>query len=235
LGEIVMNKAAFIAPVLLVAATLAMPARAQGIIPDVIASTIANMNQGMPEWCLDGSREPNAQQAARFTAEAEPSLRAYLALASAGADLSPAFVSGGERHLAIDGAAQDVPTGRDPWAARVARLELVGLRLGAMRVRGRGLWRAFAADGTELGTYDGLFRRKSRGFAVSSLDLYSTGAVKQPAALGGFCYTPGDAEAFLEARAQREAERAARRAAREAERAARAAARQDRGRSGAIP
>ncbi len=224
-----MNKAAFIAPALLAAAALAGPAAAQGIIPAVIGATIANMNQGTPERCLDGSWEPTPRQAARFTAEAEPALRRYLELAAAGADLAPAFTGRrADRRWAIDGETRDFAAVRDPWAARIARLELVGLRLGGMKVRGRGLWRAFAADGAELGLYDGLFRRRSRGFEISSLDLFSAGAAGQPGALTGFCYTPGDTEAFREARAEREAERAARRAAREAERAARTASRRAR-------
>lgn len=217
-----MLRPAIIASALALAAASAAPAAAQGIIPDVIASTIANMYSGMPEACLDGSWEPTPEQAARFTAEAEPALRAYLALAAAGVDLRPAFTGRrADRRWAIDGEVQDFAAVRDPWAARIARLELIGLRLGGAKVRGRGLWRAFAADGTELGVYDGLFRRKSRGFEVSSLDLFSPAAGKRPADLTGFCYTPGDSEAFREARAEREAERAARRAAREAERAAR--------------
>jgi hypothetical protein len=208
------------------AAAWAAPAMAQGLIPSVISATIANMNQGMPEACLDGSWEPTAEQAARFTAEAEPALRAYLALAAAGADLRPAFTGRrADRRWRIDGEEPDFAAVRDPWAARVARLELVGLRLGGAKVRGRALWRAFAADGAELGSYDGLFRRKTHGFEVSSLDLFTAGAGKEPAALTGFCYTPGDTEAFLEARAEREAERATRRAAREAERSARTAQR----------
>lgn len=223
-----MRNLAIVAPALALAAALAAPAVAQSsFMADVIAQTVANsMNQGMPEPCLDGRWEPTPEQAARFTAEAEPALRAYLELAATGADLSPAFTNRrSDRSWALDGEEQEFAAVRDPWAARVARLELVGLRLGGMKVRGRGLWRAFAADGTELGIYDGLFRRRTRGFEVSSLDLYSTGAAKQPPALIGFCYTPGDTEEFLEMRAEREAERAARRAAREAERAARRAAR----------
>jgi hypothetical protein len=221
-----MWKAAFFAPALLAAAALAGPAAAQGIIPSVIGATIANMNQGTPERCLDGFWEPTPRQAARFTAEAEPALRRYLDLAAAGADLSPSFTDRrADRRWAIDGETRDLAAVRDPWAARIARLELVGLRLGGMKVRGRGLWRAFAADGTELGVYDGLFRRKSRGFEVSSLDLFSPGGAKQPPALTGFCYAPGDTEQFREARAEREAERAARRAARAVERATRDAER----------
>lgn len=219
-----MTKAARIASALALAAACAAPAAAQGVIPDVIASTIANMNQGIPERCLDGFWEPTPEQAARFTAEAEPSLRAYLALATAGADLSPAFTNRRfDRHWTIDGEEPDFAAVRDPWAARIGRLELVGLRLGGMKVRGRGIWRAFAADGTALGVYDALFRRRTHGFEVSSLALVSPGSAKPPPPLTGFCYTPGDTEGFREARATRERERAERRAAREAERAARTA------------
>jgi hypothetical protein len=214
------RKTCITAALALAAATSATPASAQGIIPAVIGQTIANMSAGMPEDCLDGSKEPTVEQAARFTREAEPAMRAYLALAAAGTDVAPSFVGRSEQHWTLDGNVVQIPAVRDPWASRVTRLELVGLRLGALKVRGRGQWRAFAADGTLLGTYDGLFRRRTHGFKLSSLDLYSAGAARQAPALAGFCYTPGDSEAFLEARARREAERAARRAAREAARAA---------------
>lgn len=219
-----MMKVVAFAPALLAAAMTAAPASAQ-VIVDAIGQAMGNMSGGMSESCLDGSDEPTVEQAARFTREAEPAMRAYLALATTGADVSPSFVHRNEIRWTIDGAALDIRTGRDPWAGRVARLELIGLRLGAFKVRGRGQWRAFAADGTELGVYDGLFRRRSRGFELTWLDLYSAGAARQAPALIPFCYTPGDAEEFREARARREAERAARRAEREAERAARAARR----------
>src|SRR3954468_19368983 len=126
------------------ASAFASSAHAQGIIPDVIASTIANMNQGLPEHCLDGSWEPTPEQAARFTREAEPALRAYLALAAIGADLRPAY-DGDRHHLhcAIDGQESGLASVRDPWAAHIPRLDLIGLRLGGMKVRGRGLWRAY--------------------------------------------------------------------------------------------
>ena len=216
-----MIRAAIIASAL-ASAVMATSAVAQGVMTDAIMTTAANASRGPSERCLDGLGEPTPQQAARFTSEAEPAFRRYLELAAAGMDLSPAFTNRSfDRRWAIDGEEHDFAIVRDPWAAQVARLELIGLRLGGMRVRGRALWRAFAADGTELGIYDGLFRRRTRGFEVSSLDLFSPGFAKPPLALTGFCYTPGDTEAFREARAQREAERAARRAAREAERAAR--------------
>jgi len=223
-----MNKGFFLAPAVFVAAASATAATAQStFIPSVIAQTIMNMqNQGVPERCLDGLWEPTPQQAARFTAEAEPSLRAYLALAGLYADPTSSFTDRrSDRYWSLDGVESEIAAIHDPWASRVVRLELVGLRLGGMKVRGRAIFRAFAADGTELGIYDGLFRRRTRGFAVSSLSLYSPGAAKQPAAISGFCYTPGDTEEFREARARNEAERAERRAAREAEREARRASR----------
>lgn len=219
-----MNRAIFIAPALALAAPA--PAQAQGVIPDVISSTVANMNRGLPERCLDGRMEPDAAESARFTAEAEPALRAYLALAAAGSDPTPAFTSRrNERSWALDAEPLDLATGRDPWAARIARLELVGLRLGGWKVHGRGLWRAFAADGTELGLYDGYFRAHREGFRVSALDLFSPGGDKQPTPIAGFCDVPGDTEQFREARAAREEHRAARRAEREAARTERAAGR----------
>jgi hypothetical protein len=215
-----MKKAIMIAPALLVALAFAGSASAQGVVAAAIGQAIGNMSAGMPEHCLDGTDEPTVREAARFTAEAEPAMRAYLALAAAGGDVAPSFVGRSERHWAIDGTVVDVPAVRDPWASRVVRIELVGLRLGALKVRGRGQWRAFAADGTLLGTYDGLFRRRTHGFRASSLDLYSAGAATQAPTLAAFCYTPGDAEAFREDRARHEEERAARRAAREAGRVA---------------
>jgi len=192
---------------------------------DVIGQAVANsMNSGIPEKCLKLDWEPTAEQAKRFTAEAEPALRAYLALAAKDADLTPAYTNRKfDRMWAIDGTAtKEFAAIRDPWAARVDRIELVGLRLGGMKVRGRGQWRAFAADGSLIGTYDGLFRRKTKGFEVSSLDLWSPGKEGDAKPLSGFCYTPGDHEQWVEDVAKAEAERAERRAKKAAERAAKA-------------
>jgi hypothetical protein len=220
-----LNRLPSLAAALVLAALPAGPTSAQGVITDAIGQAMGNMSAGMSESCLDGSDEPTVDQAARFTREAEPAMRAYLALAATGADVSPSFVHRNEIRWTIDGAAIEIRTGRDPWAGRVARLELIGLRLGGFKVRGRGQWRAFAADGTGLGVYDGLFRRRSRGFELTWLDLYSAGAARQAPALAPFCYTPGDAEEYREAGARRTAARAARRAVRDAERAARASRR----------
>jgi hypothetical protein len=84
-------------------AASAPSASAQGIIPAVIGQTIANMSAGMPEDCLDGSKEPTVEQAARFSREAEPAMRAYRALAAAGSDVAPSFVGRSEQHWTLDG------------------------------------------------------------------------------------------------------------------------------------
>lgn len=203
---------------LLAAASLSTPAAAQyPMINDVIAQTISGMNQGMPERCLDGHWDPTPEQAARFTAEAEPALRTYLQLAASDGDLAPAFTNRKyDRRWSLDGeVAKDFASVRDPWAARVSRVELVGLRLGGAKVRGRAIWKVYAADGVVIGTYDGLFRRKTKGFEVSSLDLFSAGGAKQPPAVTGFCYTPGDTEEYFAAKAERAAKKAAKKAAKE--------------------
>lgn len=207
-----MNKLALIMPTMALSAAWSAPTAAQVII-DAIGSTVGNMAMNgsrlrdLPEGCLEGVSEPTPEQVARFAAGAEPALRAYLALAAAGRDVRRAFTRNRVSRLwSLDGAPSDLAGVRDPWASRIARLEVVGLRLGGARVHGRGLWRAFAADGTELGIYDGLFRSKARGFEVSWLELFSKGAPDQPSELNSFCYTPGDIESARELRAVEEAQ-----------------------------
>jgi hypothetical protein len=194
---------------------LAPPTSAQGLVPAAAGQVIVTLNFGLPEACLDGRWDPNVADTARFMAEAEPALLAYLTrAASRSANVSP-FENGGlDRRWTLDGARLNARTGRDPWAADVARLDLLGLRLGGKKQRGRALWRAFAADGTELGIYDGLFRRRRRDFELIAVDLFSPGAARQPPVLSGFCDMPGDVDAYHEARARHEERRAARRAER---------------------
>ncbi|MCW0198562.1 hypothetical protein [Sphingopyxis sp.] len=195
-----------------------------GFMADVIGQAVARSNRGIPENCLNLTWVPNDKQTARFNAEAEPALRAYLALAAVNADLKPVYTSRKQdRSWSIDGAKiTELMDIRDPWAARVDRIELIGLRLGGYEVRGRGQWRAYAADGSLLGIYDGLFRRKSKGFEISSLDLWTPGEESKAKPLSGFCYTPGDHEEWVEATAKAKAAKAERQAAKAAARAAKA-------------
>jgi hypothetical protein len=203
--------------------TLAAPALAQSsFMADVIGQAVANsMNQGIPAGCLDGSWTASDKQSARFDERRDAAIQAYLDLAKSGASVLPAFTNRKfDQKWTLDGVDAPLAAVRDPWAARVARLEPAGHKLGNMAVRGRALYTARAADGSALGTYDVLFRRTTKGYEVSSLQLFSPAAAARPIPLTRFCYTPGDSEIFAEATAKAEAEKTARKAAKAARRAA---------------
>ncbi len=183
------------------------------MMADIIGQTIASMNSGWPSGCVSLEWKEDATAAARFDGEAEPALKTYLALAAVKADPTPAYKTRLPGPWELDG----VPTHElraiaDPWAGRVARLERVGVTLGRAKVFGHGVWRAFDADGHLLGTYDAELIRKSRGYAVMRLRLWSPGQEGKVRSLVPYCGEPGDHEAWLEAKAAAEAKKAQRRA-----------------------
>ena len=200
----------------------AAPAAAQyAAINDVIAQTIMSMNQGYPDTCYTEKWAPKPNEIADGSERSEKGMADYLKFAAAGTDLSEAYAGRLEnRHWKLDGIEQDTRASRDPWVARIARIERVDLRVGNAGVTYRGLWRAYAADGTPLGTYEALLLRKRGGSRLNELALHSPGGADQPAAATPFCVAPGDIEKWQEAKAKRAAEKAARRAAKEAARAA---------------
>lgn len=180
---------------------------------DVIGNTIANMSSGWPKDCLALEWKEDAAAVARFDREAEPALQAYLALAAARADVTPAYKTRLPGPWALDGVPNNkIGTISDPWAGKVARLEKVGVTLGRGKVFGHGVWRAFDADGHLLGTYDAELIRKTKGYAVMRLRLWSPGQEDKIRSLTPYCGEPGDHEAWLEARAAAEAKKAQRRA-----------------------
>jgi hypothetical protein len=199
----------------------ATPAAAQAdFTATMIGIVIGNMQSGMPAACLLGRWTPTPEKSAKAEADAEPALRRYLDLISSGSfDVSKAFTNRkADRSWALDGTKGDLAAISDPWAKRIATLRLKGHILGGEGVRSRAIWEAVAADGTVLGTYDAVLRRTSKGRELSSLDLYSQGSPAATSAkpLVDFCYDPGDIEAYKEAVARNEAERAAKRAAKQA-------------------
>lgn len=211
-----MNHFTFLAA--LVAAGVAGPAGAQSsMVNDVIAQTISGMNQGTPAACYTDRWAPKPKGIAKGTERSEAGIATYLKIAAAGTDLSEAYTYAQEERLwSLDGVGQDSRAARDPWASRVARLERVDLRVGNGEVSYRGLWRAVAADGTLLGTYDALLIRKKGESRLRHLALVSPGNASQPQATGLFCYEPGDIEKREQDIAERKAEKVARRAARDA-------------------
>lgn len=186
-----------------------MPSGAQAqssILPDVIGATIGNMSAGWPEKCLSLKQKEKPKAVARFSAEAEPALRVYLAAAGSGADLSPTYKRTWSNRWALDGVVtQDLRAVRDPWASRVERLEAVGLVLGRSEIFGHGIWRAFGADGALLGTYEAEMIRKTKGYAVGRLKLWSPGQEGQARPLTAYCVEPGDHERWAQAKKDAEA------------------------------
>ncbi|MDB5584754.1 MAG: hypothetical protein JWR80_9930 [Bradyrhizobium sp.] len=209
-----MRKAIWLA---LVAGTglLSVPsAQAQSsFMADVIGQTIGSMNSGWPSGWLSLEWKEDAAAAARFDGEAEPALKAYLTLTASKADPTPAYKRRSPGPWALDGLLNnDIHTISDPWAGKVARLERVGVTLGRAKVFGHGVWRAFDADGHLLGTYDAELIRKTKGYAVMRLRLWSPGQEAKIWSLTPYCGEPGDHEAWLEARVAAEAKKAQRRA-----------------------
>jgi len=219
-----MKSAAWVLSAALLLAAPTGAAAQSSMIADVIGQTIAGMNSGWPESCLSLKDAEKPKAVARFDAEAEPALRAYLALAAAGTDPTPAYKRTWPERWTLDGAeTRELAAVRDPWAARVDRLEPVGVILGRGEVFGHAVWRAFAADGSLLGTYQAEMIRKTKGYAIGRLALWSPGAEGRGKPLTPYCAMPGDHEEYLAAKAEAEAKKAARQAEKDARRKAQAA------------
>lgn len=192
-------------------------AQAQGVMADVIGATVANMNSGWPEACLSLERPEKPKSVARFAAEAEPALRTYLERASARADIASAYKRSRPDRWSIDRVVTtDFAQVRDPWAGRVQRLEPVAVLLGRSEIFGYGVWRAYGADNALLGTYEAETVRKTKGYALSRLKLWSPGQEGNVRPLTPFCAEPGDHETYAKAKAAAEAKKAKRRAEKEA-------------------
>jgi hypothetical protein len=192
---------------------LAAPALAQSYIAnDVIAQTLMGVGSGRPDKCYDGRWTPSAESIAKGPQRVEAAMANYRQVASSATDLRKVIGSEGVRRWQVDGQVQDVRAVRDPFLPRAARLELLFVTPSNESAYYRAQWRAVAADGTEIGIYDALMFWRSKKFM--SLDLYTPSATERPVANTPFCQVPGDGEKFKEAKAKREAEKAARRAVR---------------------
>lgn len=214
-----MRISVWLAAIALVGLNQASSARPQySIMPAVIGNTIASMSNGAPKGCLALEWKAKPEAIARFEAEADPAINAYLALASKGVDPTPAYKRRFPGPWQLDG---DIPPDlhliKDPWAPRIARLERTGIMLGLDEVFGHAVWRAYDAAGNLLGTYDADLIRKTKGYAVSRLELWSPGHEAQVRPVSPFCDQVGDHEewlAYRKAAADKQAKREAARAAR---------------------
>ena len=218
--------------------TSASPAAAQyGIIPAVIGTTVGNMAaSGVDEKCLLNKRPAPAAAIAESQAGAEAAMRDYLRLAAAAprTDVSAAFTGKASlRYWVRHGRDTFVTQIEDPFARDVAegRAAVSGplsfVRAGDGRTA-LGLWRVEGGSGEPLGHYRVGFRRESKAWRMTRMDLVEPPAEPDPVAY--YCNFPGDSEAYAKAVAEREAKRERKRAERAARREAEAAGRE--GRSG---
>ena len=203
----------------LLAFTSSGAAAQSSMMADVIGQTVAGMNSGWTEDCMSLEKAEKPKSVERFKSEAEPGLRAYLALASTGANPAAVYKRNLSDRWAVDGVpVRDLAAVRDPWAKRVSRLEPVGILLGRSEIVGHGIWRAYAADDRLLGTYEAEMIRKTKGYAIGRLNLWSPGQEARAKPLTPFCGTPGDHQQWAEAKAAAEARKAQRRAEKAAQR-----------------
>jgi hypothetical protein len=136
----------------------------------------------------------------------------YMKLGAVGADRGPAFTADWIE-LRVDGASASHQA-IDPFGAKVARLERIGLVVGNDRNRLRGQWHAIDAAGNILGIYDAYLLRSKDHARIITLSIYTDGTSARPQPLMPFCDSVGDIEKWHEAKAEREANKAAKQAAR---------------------
>ncbi len=192
---------------------IANTADAQAIY-DAIAFAVGQAGRGSQQ-CLLLKEARNPVLAARFRNEAEPALRLYLALAATSTNVMAAYKRPWGDAWSIDSVSNhDLKMVHDPWAAKITRLELVGAVAGQEEdgLYGHALWRAYGANNDLLGTYEMLGVRKTSGYALNQLALWSPGHEGHAKPLTPFCGVPGDHEASLAAKAEAEQKKAQRRA-----------------------
>ena len=205
----------------LIAAMGSAPLGAQSYIANDVIAGMLSQGSGQHENCYNGKWDSTPAETEAKRPGAEPAMRLYLQFAAApGGDVSGAFFHAHDMiYWSLDGVKTPVSGARDPWAAKVARIEPVGFALGNWKRRYRAQWRAIAADGSVIGLYDAYMRKKGDGQQLLGLDLYSPTATVQPKPMGRFCEFPGDTDKWAANMAEEAAKKAAKRAAREAERA----------------
>lgn len=202
----------------LIAAAWSTPLGAQSsFMADMIGQAVMNSSGGgNPKACYDGRMQAKPKQLAAADGLVDAAFADYLKLAASSTDTSRIFVSNRKmRHWLVDGQEQDVRAMRDPIAGRIARVERSGLVTSNRGLEFHAAWRALAADGSTLGTYDAwLVTWGKQGARFFSLDLTLAGSTAAARPLVPFCYKPGDIQEWSDAVAKREADKAARRAAR---------------------
>jgi hypothetical protein len=186
-------------------ALAAGPATAQAWIGGVVGDI---MGQGVGKWCYDGTAKHNAKYFAGQIPYADQAMDKYLGLAKTTSSLDKMFTGTRDhRVLFIDGTQADTRTARDPWAARIAKLDRVDLVQSNDTQNIHGQWRAITSNGTTLGTYDVLLRAGVGGYHIRQMSLISTGSTTRPSELTPFCNEPGDIARWQQAKAKHDTEK----------------------------
>ena len=197
-------------------------------MPDVIGATVGNMAAASARYkaCLQGKKPAKPEAVAEARDGAQGALRTYLDAAGsgAGADAAAAFTAKAKlRAWLRHGKEAEVTSIEDPMAIALksGRGELTGptdfVRSGDGR-SALGLWRV-AATGEPLGHYWAGFRRESKIWKLTRMELVEAPAAPDPIAY--YCATPGDSEEYARAVAERRAKRERKRAERAAQGASR--------------
>ena len=198
-------------------------------MPDVIGATVGNMAAASARYkdCLKGKKPAKPEAVAEARDGAQGALRTYLDAAGsgAGADAAAAFTAKAKlRAWLRDGKEGEVTSVEDPMAVALksGRGALTGptdfVRSGDGR-SALGLWRV-AADGEEpLGHYRAGFRRESKTWKLTRMELVAAPGAPDPVAY--YCSVPGDSEDYAKAVAERRAKKERRRAERAAQGASR--------------
>lgn len=197
-------------------------------MPDVIGATVGNMAAASARYkeCLQGKKPAKPEAVAAARDGAQGALRTYLDAAGSGpgADAAAAFTAKAKlRAWLRQGKEAEVTSIEDPMAVALAsgRGELTAtdfVRSGDGR-SALGLWRVATVDAGELGHYRAGFRRESKSWKLTKMELVEAPGAPDPIAY--YCATPGDSEEYAKAVAERRAKRERKRAERAAQSASR--------------
>lgn len=224
-----MNRFSAIAAVAILLPAASVAGAQVVFMPDVIGATVGNMAAAAGRYkdCLKGKKPAKPEAVAEARDGAQGALRTYLDAAGsgAGADVAAAFTAKAKlRAWLRDGKEGELTSVEDPMAVALksGRGELTGptdfVRSGDGR-SALGLWGVASVDEGPLGHYRAGFRRESKTWKLTRMELVAAPAAPDPIAY--YCATPGDSEDYAKAVAERRAKRERKRAKRAAQSASR--------------
>lgn len=188
------------------------PAHAQsdfwaGVTADVVGQAVADSTRrgGVSERCLRGETRVSERRLEGIRGGVQAAMAAYLGLAGAGSDVSPAFIgSGGKMHW--NGALVEM-TAVDDSLARSFVSDQASSGPDAVfeagnRQSAAAQWIVRDEVGALVGSYLGVFRRERRVWRLVTLEVTEASHAVEP--LQPYCAVPGDVELYSEDQARLE-------------------------------